>query len=236
MSVVERVAVVTGGSRGIGRAVAVALAETGFRVAVTSRDEASARDAAAELPGERAMGVRCDVRQPRDCEALIEAVVERWGRLDVLVNNAGIGEFASTLEMSVDTFQRTIETNLCGPFYCARAAAPHLTESGDGWIVNIGSLAGRHTFAGGVAYNASKFGLVGLSEAMMLDLRHEGVRVSTIMPGSVDTAFGTHEGEGQRPWALQPRDVARALLDLLAYPGNAHPSRIELRPSQPERG
>ncbi len=128
-----------------------------------------------------------------------------------------------------------IDTNLSGVFYLSRAAIPHLKESADAWILNIGSLAGRNTFAGGVGYNASKFGLLGMTEAMMLDLRYEGIRVSLIMPGSVDTSFGDRPAGDKEGWALTSEDVSRAVLDLLRYPGNALPSRVELRPSQPPR-
>ena len=128
-----------------------------------------------------------------------------------------------------------IDTNLSGVFYLSRAAVPHLKKSPAAWILNIGSLAGRNTFAGGVAYNASKFGLLGMTEAMMLDLRYDGIRVSHIMPGSVDTGFGDRPAGQKEGWALTPEDVSRAVLDLLRYPGNALPSRVELRPSQPPR-
>jgi 3-oxoacyl-[acyl-carrier protein] reductase len=181
------------------------------------------------------LAVPCDVRRPEDCVRLVETAVSRLGRLDVLVNNAGVGIFAPVQEMSVEEFQAQVETNLCGVFYCSKAAAPHLARSGDGWIVNVGSLAGRNTFAGGAGYNASKFGLLGMTEAMMLDLRHDDIRVSIIMPGSVSTHFNDHTPGPDDAWKLQPEDVARAVMDLLAYPGNALASRVELRPSRPPK-
>jgi NADP-dependent 3-hydroxy acid dehydrogenase YdfG len=137
--------------------------------------------------------------------------------------------------MSLEDWHIQIETNLNGVFYLTRAAVPHLLKSPDAWIINIGSLAGRNPFAGGAGYNASKFGLLGMTEAMMLDLRHVGIRVSLIMPGSVDTSFGDRPAGEKAGWALTSEDVARAVLDLLRYPGNAHASRVELRPSQPPR-
>ena len=230
-----KVAVVPGSSRGIGLAIAQGLAAAGAHVVVTSRDRGRAEETARSLagagPGE-ALGLACDVRDPESCERLVKVAAQRFGRLDVLVNNAGVGMFGPVQELSVEDFRLVIETNLCGVFYCSRAAAPHLMRSGDGWIINLGSLAGRNTFAGGSAYNASKFGLVGMSEAMMLDLRHEGVRVSLVMPGSVSTEFA---GRGEREWALTAADVAQAVLGLLDFGPNAHVSRVEMRPSKPPR-
>ena len=230
------VCVVTGSTRGIGLAIARGLARRDADVVVSARTDGDVRRVAAELaaPGDgRAAGIACDVRDPEACGRLIDSAVERFGRLDVLVNNAGWGRFAPIDELSVEDWCAQIDTNLAGVFYCSRAAVPHLADGGGGWIINIGSLAGRHAFAGGAGYNASKFGLLGMTEAMMLDLRHRNIRVSLIMPGSVNTGFrgqsATHD------WKLDARDVARAVTDLLAYPVHALPSRIELRPSRPGR-
>jgi NAD(P)-dependent dehydrogenase (short-subunit alcohol dehydrogenase family) len=233
-----RVALVTGGTKGIGRAISEALVKAGCHVAVSARtadDVNRAEGDLAALGGGEALGIVCDVREPAACTDLVKATLERWGRLDVLVNNAGLGVFKPIQEMSVEEFQSQIETNLGGVFYCSKAAIPHLSAGQDGWIINIGSLAGRNAFARGTAYNASKFGLRGLSEAMMLDLRYDGIRVSTIMPGSVNTAFGGIEPGPEGAWKLQGDDIARAVLDLLRYPGNALASKIEMRPSQPPR-
>jgi NAD(P)-dependent dehydrogenase (short-subunit alcohol dehydrogenase family) len=233
-----RVALVTGGSKGIGKAIAGDLAAAGFQVAVTARSATDLDAAASRLadagPG-RVLSIQADVRDPGSCQAAVEKVGAEFGGLDLLVNNAGVGIFAPLHEMSVEDWRVQIDTNLSGVFFMSRAAVPLLKESQDAWIVNIGSLAGRNTFAGGAAYNASKFGLLGMSEAMMLDLRYEGIRVSHIMPGSVDTGFGDSPAGKKKGWALTPEDVARGVLDLLRYPGNAHPSRLELRPSQPPR-
>jgi NAD(P)-dependent dehydrogenase (short-subunit alcohol dehydrogenase family) len=232
------VTVVTGSTKGIGRAVAERLAAAGAHVVVSAR---SVEDVAAvareldEVATGSIVGLPCDVRSPEACQALIATTVERFGRIDVLVNNAGIGTFTPIQEMSVAQWQAQIETNLGGVFYCSKSAAPHIAAAGGGWIINIGSLASRNSFAGGVGYNASKFGLLGMTEAMMLDLRYEGVRVSLIMPGSVNTPFSGRQPSDEFAWKLQPDDIARAVLDLLEYPGNALPSRIELRPTQPPR-
>jgi NAD(P)-dependent dehydrogenase (short-subunit alcohol dehydrogenase family) len=232
------VAVITGSTRGIGRAIAEALVRRGDAVVVSGRRAADAERVAGELtslgPGE-AQGVACDVRSPEQARGLIEESVARFGGLDTLVNNAGLGRFAPIQEMSLDDWDVQIRTNLDGVFHCSSAAVPHLIARGGGWIVNIGSLAGRHSFSGGVAYNASKWGLLGMSEAMMLDLRHEGVRVTCVMPGSVNTGFSTGRPDPEADWKLTGEDVARVVVDLLDFPARALPSRVEIRPSRPPR-
>jgi NAD(P)-dependent dehydrogenase (short-subunit alcohol dehydrogenase family) len=233
-----RVAIVTGGTKGIGRAIVSDLLSAGLHVVLTARTRVDVEQATEEMEAgapDRVLGVACDVRDPEACEELVSRAVERFGGLDVLVNNAGVGKFASIQEMPLEDWNLQIDTNLSGVFYLSKAAVPHLKESDDAWIINIGSLAGRNTFAGGTAYNASKFGLLGLSEAMMLDLRYEGIRVSLVMPGSVDTSFGDRPEGSKSGWALTSEDVSRAVLDLLRYPGNALASRVELRPTQPPR-
>lgn len=230
-----RVAAVTGATRGIGLAIAEHLAREGWSVAVSSRSlgdaEAVAQSLAREY-GVTAAGFGCDVQDPEACGDFIAAVAEKMGGVDVLVNNAGVGSFAPIQELSVEDWQWQIDTNLGGVFYCSKAAVPHLKASGDGWIINIGSLASRNSFAGGAGYNASKFGLLGMSEAMMLDLRNDGIRVSLIMPGSVNTYFRDRTPEAET-WRLESDDVARAVMDVLRYPDRALPSRIEMRPTRP---
>ncbi|MCY4647914.1 MAG: SDR family oxidoreductase [Gammaproteobacteria bacterium] len=231
-----RACIVTGSTRGIGLEIARALARGGADVAVSSRSAADVHRVAAEvdaLGSGHAIGIPCDVRDPAACRRLVDSAAERFGRLDVLVNNAGWGHFAPIDELSIEDWREQIDTNLGGVFYGSRAAVPHLTADGGGWIINIGSLAGRHAFAGGAGYNASKFGLLGMTEAMMLDLRHRDIRVSLIMPGSVNTGFRGQSAD--HDWKLDGQDVARAVTDLLAYPGRALPSRVELRPSRPLR-
>lgn len=233
-----RTALVSGGTKGIGEAIARDLLKTGFNVAFTARSADDVARLERELSSGgvgRVLGVAADVRSPEECEGVVGRAVKEFGGLDVLVNNAGVGRFAPIQEMSLEDWHVQIDTNLNGVFFLSRAAIPHLKGSSDAWILNIGSLAGRNPFAGGTAYNASKFGLLGMTEAMMLDLRYEGIRVSLIMPGSVDTDFGDQPGGRKTGWALTSHDVSRAVLDLLRYPGNAHPSRVELRPSQPPR-
>jgi 3-oxoacyl-[acyl-carrier protein] reductase len=233
-----RVAIVTGGTKGIGRTIARDLMAAGFRIALTARTAQEVERTAEELsndPGGEVLGLVADVRDPAACEAAVRKTVDRFGALDLVVNNAGVGKFAPIQEMSLEDWHLQVETNLNGVFFFSRAAIPHLMRSGDAWIINIGSLAGRNPFAGGAAYNATKFGLLGMTEAMMLDLRYEGIRVSLVMPGSVDTSFGGRQEGEKAGWALTSEDVSRAVMDLLRYPRNALASRVELRPSQPPR-
>ncbi len=231
------VALVTGGTRGIGRAVVEALLELGWKVDLCGHTRDSTDAAEGELKprfGDRVAARPCNVRSEAQIEALVQWTLDRNGRIDLLVNNAGVGAFGPIYELSGDDARRVIETNLLGCFYAMRAAAPAMRKRGSGWIVNVASLAGKNPFAGGAIYNASKFGLIGMSEAAMLDLRHDGVRVAAILPGSVDTQFGLHRA-GKNDWMLAPEDVARAVVDLLDYPDRALPSLIELRPSRPPR-
>ncbi|MDH3224339.1 MAG: SDR family oxidoreductase [Gemmatimonadota bacterium] len=227
---------VTGSTKGIGRAVAAALAEAGAYVAVHGRDPSEVEAVAAEMDASasgRAVGVAADLTDPDACAGLVEEVVSALGALNTVVNNAGLGIFKPITELSVEEWRRQVDTNLGGVFYVCRAAMPHLIESGDGFVINVGSLASRHAFGGGTGYNASKFGLLGMTEAMMADVRNLGVRVSMLMPGSVDTGFGGREPSKERGWRLQADDVAAAVLHMLSYPPQAHVSRIEMRPSRP---
>jgi len=233
-----KVALVTGGSRGIGRAVGEALLGRGFRLYFCGRSPNVVESAKQELyvryPG-RVDARLCDVRRQEEVESLVAWVLEEAGRLDVLVNNAGLGHFAPVDEISGDDFRETIETNLLGAFYAIRAAAPAMKRQGEGWIFNIASLAAKNAFAGGAAYNASKFGLVGMSEAAMLDLRHFGIRMAAICPGSVETDFGSGVMKDGNSWRLQTEDVAKVVTDLLDFPARALPSLIEIRPSRPPK-
>ena len=229
-----RSALVTGSTRGIGLAIAEQLLDCGAKVIVNGRS-AEQTAAVAERLGDRALPMAADVSDPTGCRTLVERSVEALGRLDILVNNAGTGIFKPFGDLSEEDWRAQIDLNLGGVFHCSRAALPHLVASGDGHIVNIGSLAGRNAFAGGAGYNASKFGLVGLTEAMMLDVRYDGVRVSMVMPGSVATEFGGRSPETGLDWRLWSEDCAAAVLHIVTYPERAHASRIEIRPSQPRR-
>jgi hypothetical protein len=235
MELSGKTALVTGASRGIGRAVAQALIGAGMNVTVTSRHVDEVTRTAEELSegGKgRALGVACDVRQYEALERAVDATLERFGSLDAVVANAGIGTFAPIDSMSLDAWRTTIDTNLSGVFYTVKASVEPLKRS-QGAIITIGSLAGTNFFAGGAAYNASKFGLAGFSQAVMLDLRKHGIKVSTIMPGSVATHFSGSAPGPDEAWKIQPEDLAEMVLYLLRTPQRTLPSKIEVRPSRP---
>lgn len=235
----DKVAVVTGGTRGIGYCIAQALLGEGAKVFICGRDPSTLKNALENLArsaGQRMDGMVSDVRHYDDCRKLIHQAAERFGGLDILVNNAGIGIMKPVDQLTPEEWDATIETNLSGVFYCCREAIPFMRQRGGGYIFNISSLAGINPFAGGSAYNASKFGLNGFSEAMMQDVRYEGIRVSYIMPGSVDTDFAAAPGSKPREtWKLTGEDIAKAVIDLYKFPKSSLASRIEMRPSQPPR-
>ncbi len=235
----DKVAVVTGGTRGIGYCIAHALLAQGAKVFICGRDPSTLRAALESLVrdgGDRVDGTGADVRRHEDCRRLIRAAAARFGGLDILVNNAGIGIMKPVDQLTPEEWDATIETNLSGVFYCCREAIPLMRQRGGGYIFNISSLAGSNPFAGGSAYNASKFGLNGFSEAMMQDVRYDGIRVSYIMPGSVDTDFAAAPGSKPREtWKLTGEDIAKAVVDLFKFPQSALASRIEMRPAQPPR-
>ena len=227
-------AIVTGGSKGIGRAIAESLVKAGARVAITARHEDEITEAVSQLnaigPG-IATGHLCDVRDYNE----VKSVFANLDGLDILINNAGVGIFASVESMSVDDFRAVLETNVFGVFYCCHEAIPIMKQRGGGYIINISSLAGANPHAEMAAYNASKFGLNGFSEALMQEVRHDSIKVSYIMPGSVNTEFGGDEPSNAKSWQLQPNDIAQVVMDLLEYPDRALPSRIEIRPSRPAK-
>jgi len=232
-------AVVTGATRGIGLAIARALLRHGGRVFICARAGADVEKAVAALKSEHGDSVRgaaCNVRSYDNVRSLFSDVRQAFGTLDILVNNAGIGSHSYVEQMSVEEWNATLETNLSGVFYCCHEAVPLMKSNGGGYIINIGSLAGKHASPGSAAYCASKFGLVGYSEALMQEVRYEHIRVSHVMPGSVNTSFG--RGGGQDPaktWKLLPEDVASAVINLLEMDPRALPSQIELRPSEPKK-
>jgi NAD(P)-dependent dehydrogenase (short-subunit alcohol dehydrogenase family) len=237
--ITDKVALVTGGTRGIGFSIAKALAGEGARVFVCGRDPASLQVALQDLErtgNGKADGIAADVRHYEDCRKLVRAAAERFGGLDILVNNAGIGILKPVHDLTPEEWDATLETNLSGAFYCCREAIPLMRQRGGGYIFNISSLAGVNPFPGGSAYNASKFGLNGFSEAMMQDVRYDGIRVSYIMPGSVATDFAGAPGSRRaEAWKLTAEDIAKAVVDLYKFPRSALASRIEVRPAQPPR-
>lgn len=236
----NRVSVVTGGTRGIGRAIAEALLKQGDLVAVTGTSEHTVKRAAEALRdvaggNDRIFATVCDVRDETVVKNTLNDVVKRFGGLDVLINNAGVGVGRPIADMPSDEWGRIIGVNLTGVFHCCKAAIPHLRRRKGGWIISISSLSSKNPFVGGAAYSASKAALNAFSEALMQELRQENIRVSYVLPGSVATEFSGRESLTGADWRLQPDDVARVVVDLLAYPARSLPSRVEIRPSRPQK-
>jgi 3-oxoacyl-[acyl-carrier protein] reductase len=238
MNLNGKTAIVTGASKGIGRGIAQALMQNGVDVCISARRQNELDRAVEELrplgPG-RVIGVACDVRDHDQVKSLFANAVKELGGVDLLVNNAGIGIFAPVEQMSPEDFRAVIETNVCGVFYCCHEAIPLMKQRGGGYIINISSLAGTNAHPRMAAYNASKFGLNGFSEALMQEVRYDGIKVSYIMPGSVNTEFGGDTPSDEKSWQLQPADIARVVLDLLNHDERSLPSRVEIRPSRPPK-
>jgi NAD(P)-dependent dehydrogenase (short-subunit alcohol dehydrogenase family) len=238
-SLAGKVAVVTGGSRGIGLAIASELRARGAAVAIMGTAKAGVEAAAGSLAkagkGGDVLAVRADVRVPADVTSAFATIASKLGGIDLLVNNAGVGVFAPVADMTDEQFNTVFGTNVTGLFNCCRAVVPHMRARGGGWIVNISSLSSTGPFANGAAYCASKAAVNTFSDAFMQEVRHDGIRVSVVLPGSVDTAFGGGMGRGKEEWALKPEDVAQAVSDLVSFPARSLPSRVEIRPSRPPR-
>jgi NAD(P)-dependent dehydrogenase (short-subunit alcohol dehydrogenase family) len=229
-----RTALITGGSKGIGYGIAEALVRQGMNLVITARNqtevEAAARALQATGPG-KALGLPCDVRDLAAQESVVAQAVSNFGSVDVLVANAGVGHFGSISELTPAAWQETIDINLTGVFNSVKAALPQL-ERNQGYFISIASLAGTNFFAGGAAYNASKFGLVGFTQAAMLDLRNLGIKCTTIMPGSVASHFNDNEPGEKDAWKIQPQDIGEMVVYLLGVPARTLPSKIEVRPSR----
>ena len=233
-----KVAIVTGGSRGIGLAAARLLRREGASVAVVGTNSAHLRTAVDTLTADEGAGrveaVAADVRDSGQMEAAMASTVSALGGIDIVINNAGVGIFKPVAEMSVDEWRLMFDTNITGIFNTSRAALPYLRARGGGWVINVSSLSGTNPFPGGAAYCATKAAVNAFSEAFMQEVRHDGIRVAYVSPGSVDTSFGggTRDKSG---WALQPEDVAQVIGDLVAHSGRSLPSRVVIRPSRPPR-
>lgn len=233
----DKVAFITGGSKGIGFGVARALSQLGVKVAITSRHKDEAQKAATEISKTgkaEVIGLEADVRDLESQKKAMDQVIQKWQKLDVLVANAGIGHFGSIEELTAEQWQQTIDTNLTGVFYSLKASIPHLKKT-EGYIFTISSLAGTNFFAGGSAYNASKFGVTGFTQAAMLDLRDYNIKVTTIMPGSVATHFNDHTPSDKDAWKIQKEDIGELVVDLLKMNHRALPSKIEIRPTKPPK-
>jgi 3-oxoacyl-[acyl-carrier protein] reductase len=233
-----KVALVTGGSRGIGLAIARALVADGVQVAITGRSEAhlSAARRTIEAAGPGAVEtLQADIRQFADVKRAVDAAASRFGGLDVLINNAGIGVFAGVAAMTPEQWSDVIDTNLTGVFYACHAALPHMQKRGGGFIINISSLAGKNPFADGAAYCASKAGLNAFSESLMQEVRYDNIRVSYVCPGSVATEFVGGDANKGADWKISAADVADVVMGLLRHNPRSLPSRVELRPSKPRK-
>ncbi|WP_273444712.1 SDR family oxidoreductase [Neolewinella agarilytica] len=232
----NKTAYITGGTKGIGYAVAEELMKAGANAVITSRSQQAAEEAAGQLNAAghagKALGVEADVRNLDSQQAAVSAGVEAFGSVDFVIANAGVGHFAPIQELSPEQWQETIDINLTGVFYSVKASLEQLTKH-EGYLITIASLAGTNFFPKGSAYNASKFGLVGFTQAVMMDLRQQGVKVSTIMPGSVATFFNGHTPSPEDAWKIQPEDIGQMVVDLLKMPARTLPSKVEVRPSRP---
>ena len=234
MNLKGKTAIVTGGTKGIGRAIADALLGEGLSVCISARKQDEIELAVKEL-GRSTVGFVCDVRDYQQVRTMINYTATELGGLDILVNNAGIGIFETVEDTSAEDFRAVLETNLFGVFYCCHEAIPHMKKRGGGYIINISSLAGANPHPRMAAYNASKFGLNGFSEALMQEVRHDNIKVSYIMPGSVNTEFGSDSPNDEKSWQLTPQDIARVVIDLLHHDKRSLPSRVEIRPSKPPK-
>lgn len=231
----NKVALITGGTKGIGYGIAEALLKQGMKVAITGRSQQSVDEAAKEL-GSDILAIQADVKSFESQQNAIKSVVAKWGQLDCLIANAGVGHFSSIEEMTVDNWNDTLDTNLTGVFYSVKSALLEIKKT-KGYIFTISSLAGTNFFENGSAYNASKFGLTGFTQSIMLDLRKHNIKVSTIMPGSVSTYFNEHEPDKDiDAWKIQPEDIGQIIVDLLKIHPRTLPSKIEVRPTKTSNG
>lgn len=234
MKIENKIAVVTGGTKGIGRAIAEELLKAGAKVFVCARNAEDLRKSLVELSKlGNVEGEVCDVRSFEQTKIMLDECERKFGGVDILINNAGMGIFKTVEELEPEEFQQVLETNLFGVFYACHAAIPKMKLRGGGYIINISSLAGTNAHPKMSAYNASKFGLNGFSEALMQEVRQDNIKVSYIMPGSVNTEFGGESVTPEKSWQLQSADVAQVVIDLLQMEARALPSRVELRPSKP---
>lgn len=238
ISLENKSAIVTGSTKGIGFAIAEALVSEGVNVVISSRSQNEidqVRERLSKKTEAMVLGKACDVTRMSDVQALIEFSSQELGGLDILVNNAGIGIFGEVEKMSPDEWRSTLATNLDGVFYACHFAIPQMKKRDNAFIINIGSLAGKNAFPGGAAYNASKFGLLGFSEALMQEIRHDDIRVACVMPGSVETSFGGRDASTGDTWKLTSADVAQVVVETLKRDSRCLTSRIEMRPSKPPK-
>ncbi|MBV6453542.1 MAG: SDR family oxidoreductase [Bacteroidetes bacterium] len=230
----KKVVYITGGSKGIGLGIAQYLLQKDFQVAISSRQLKSAQQAAESLKGnkENILALQSDVCNAEDEQQAVKKILDKWGRLDVLVANAGVGHFAPIEELTHKQWNEVINTNVTGVFHSVKASVDAIKKS-KGYIITIASLAGTYFSEKGTAYNASKFAMVGFTQALMLDLRQHDVKVTTIMPGSVTSHFNNHVPSAEDAWKIQPEDIGEMVYDLLKMNPRVLPSKIEVRPAKP---
>lgn len=235
-SIQNKTALITGGTKGIGYGIAEALVNENAQVAITGRSKKSVDEAVAKLNSLRkgeALGFEADVRSAESQQKVVAGIIKKWGKLDILVANAGVGYFGSIEDITTEQWNETIDTNLTGVFHSIKSSLEELKKT-KGYIITLASLAGTNFFAGASAYNASKFGLVGFTQAAMLDVRKYGIKVTTIMPGSVATPFNNHVVSEEDAWKIQPEDIGQMVIDLLKMNPRTLPSKIEVRPLMPK--
>ncbi len=231
----NKVAYITGGTHGIGFGVAQVLLSHGMRIAISGRKLENAQEAAKKLSSDesKVLGISSDVTNFEDEQKAVEQIIQKFGQLDVVLANAGVGHFAPVYELEVDKWKQMMDTNLTGCFHTLKASFEALKKS-EGYYMTLASLAGTNFFANGAGYNASKFGVVGFTQAAMLDLRQHNIKVSTIMPGSVKSEFNNHEPSEKDAWKIQPEDIGKLVWDLLQMHPRTLPSKIEVRPTRPD--
>lgn len=231
MSLENKVAYITGGTKGIGFGIAEALVKAGLKVAISGRKQADVEKAKQDLGGDNVLAIASDVRNFEDEQKAVEQIVATFGKLDIVIANAGLGKFAPIDQLSLEDWNAMIDTNLTGVFHTLKASVEQL-KANKGYYISIASLAGTNFFANGAGYNASKFGVVGFTQAAMLDLREHDIKTTTIMPGSVTSHFNEHEPNEADTWKIQPEDLGQMVVDLLNLNPNVLPSKIEVRPTK----
>lgn len=228
----QKVVYITGGTKGIGKGIAQALLEQGYKVAISGRNIDTVNEAISELGHtDNVLAIQSDVRKYEDEEKAVEQIIQKFGKLDIVIANAGVGIFSSIEDMSLEDWNTMIDTNLTGVFHTLKASVKQLKQN-KGYYISIASLAGINFFANGSGYNASKFGVVGFTQAAMLDLRNADVKVTTILPGSVTSNFNNHQPSDADHWKIQPEDMGQLVVDILAMNPRVLPSKIEVRPTK----
>ena len=231
----DKVAYITGGTKGIGFGIAQVLLQNGIKVAISGRKQEDAEAAANHLSKDQSMvlGIASDVKIFEDEKNAVSEIIKKFGRLDYVIANAGLGIFKPVDQLDTEDWNNMIDTNLTGVFHSLKASVEELKKT-EGYFISIASLAGTNFFENGAGYNASKFGVVGFTQAAMIDLRKYNIKVSTILPGSVSSNFNDNEPSEKDAWKIQPEDIGELIIDLFKMNPRTLPSKIEIRPSKPK--